>query len=206
MYKPERLAAFCDGVIAIAITLLVLGLEVPSAGKVPEKELGEYLRSAIHPMMGFVTSFILIGTYWLAHYVIFHHIKAVDRIFIGLNGVFLLLVSFIPFPTGIQASYRDDHYAFLFYAIIQFACSVSLLCIWNYATSHRRLVDDRLPDDSIRKIRHRILLPLLICVVAIVASFVNLNIGRLVFLLIPVLYFIQPGMDQLWGPESQAKS
>jgi uncharacterized membrane protein len=209
MYKPERLAAFCDGVIAIAITLLVLGLEVPSAGKVPDQELGAYLRDAIHPMMGFVTSFILVGTYWLAHYVIFHHIKKVDRVFIALNGLFLLLISFVPFPTGVQASYRGDHYAFLFYAATQFACSIALLAIWNYATYHRRLIDDRLPDESITKIRRRILLPLMVCIVAIAVSFVNLDAGRMVFLLIPIFYFIRPGMDAVWNaddaPQAETK-
>jgi uncharacterized membrane protein len=201
MYKPERLAAFCDGVIAIAITLLVLGIQVPSTSKVPEQQLGAYLLSAIHPLIGFVTSFILVGTYWLAHYVIFHHVKRVDRIFIALNGLFLLLISFVPFPTGVQAAYRGDHYAFLFYAATQFACSMTLLVIWDYATDHRRLINDRLPDDSIRMIRRRIRLPLMVCIVAIAVSFLNLIAGRLTFLLIPIFYFIRPGMDGIWGPE-----
>ncbi len=72
MFKPDRLSAFSDGVIAIAITLLVLGLEVPSAHKVPEQKLVDYLIESFHPLLGFVSSFLLIGTYWLEHYAIFH--------------------------------------------------------------------------------------------------------------------------------------
>ena len=195
MYKPERLAALCDGVIAIAITLLVLGLEVPSASKIPDQELKDYLWDKIHPMIGFVTSFILIGTYWLAHYSIFHHIRRVDRPFIALNGFFLLLVSFVPFPTGVQASYRGDHMAFLFYATTQLFCGGSLLLIWLYATRDGYLVDRKLPLETIHRIRHRILLTMGVCLLAMGLSMYNLMAGRLVFLLIPVLYFVRPGMD-----------
>lgn len=195
MYKPERLAALCDGVIAIAITLLVLGLEVPSASKVPEQELKEYLWDAIHPMIGFVTSFILIGTYWLAHYSIFHHIRRVDRPFIALNGLFLLLVSFVPFPTGVQASYRDDHLAFVFYATTQLACCGALLLIWMYATRDSYLVERKLSLETVHRIRRRILLTMGVCVLAMLISLFSLNAGRLVFLLIPIFYFVRPGMD-----------
>jgi uncharacterized membrane protein len=79
MLKPDRLCAFSDGVMAIAITLLVLGLEVPSVHEVPDQELPEYLRGTVHPLIGFVLSFALIGTYWLQHYAIFHYIERVSR-------------------------------------------------------------------------------------------------------------------------------
>lgn len=76
MFKPERLSAISDGIIAIAITLLVLGLEVPSVHQVPEQELKHYLLQSVHPLIGYVSSFILVGTYWLQHYVIFHYWSA----------------------------------------------------------------------------------------------------------------------------------
>ena len=100
MFKPDRLTTLCDGVIAIAITLLVLGLEVPSVHKVPEEQLTRYLLASVHPLIGYVSSFILVGTYWLQHYVMFHYVIRADRTFVSLNGLFLLCVSFVPFPTG----------------------------------------------------------------------------------------------------------
>lgn len=199
MYKPERLAAFCDGVVAIAITLLVLGLEVPTASKVPEQDLKAYLYDMLHPLIGYISSFVLIGTYWLAHYVIFHHVVRVDRIFIALNGLFLCLVAFVPFPTGVQATYRGDPIAFLLYAITHVACSLSLCALWLYATRGHRLVDTSLPDTSIAMIQRRLLLPPAVCVMAMLLSAINLNLGRLVFLLIPLFYFVRPGMDERGG-------
>jgi uncharacterized membrane protein len=56
-----RLVAFSDAVLAIVITLLVLGLNVPSAQKVPEKQLPEYLVDSIPSGLAYITSFL---TYW----------------------------------------------------------------------------------------------------------------------------------------------
>lgn len=118
MLKPDRLCAFSDGVVAIAITLLVLGLEVPSVHDVPEQELRDYILGQ-HPILGFVCSFVLIGIYWLQHYAVFHFIDRADRILVALNGLFLMCVSFVPFPTGIQAAYRDDELAMVFYGALK---------------------------------------------------------------------------------------
>ena len=63
-WKLERLAAFCDGVIAIVITLLVLGIEVPSVHSVTQEELGDYLLATLPSIIGYVVSFVMIGMYW----------------------------------------------------------------------------------------------------------------------------------------------
>ena len=70
--RLECLVAFSDAVLAIAITLLVLGLEVPSVHKITETQLPEYLVDSIPSVLAYITSFFLVGTYWLQHYMIFH--------------------------------------------------------------------------------------------------------------------------------------
>jgi hypothetical protein len=61
--RLERLVAFSDAVLAIAITLLVLGLDVPSVHKIPETQLPEYLVDSIPSVLAYITSFFLVGTY-----------------------------------------------------------------------------------------------------------------------------------------------
>jgi uncharacterized membrane protein len=195
MYKPERLLAFCDGVIAIAITLLVLGLEVPSVHDVPEQKLLAYLQDALHPLLGFVSSFILIGTYWLQHYVIHHHVTHVDRRFVALTGLLLLCVSFVPFPTGLQASYRHDHLAMALYAVTQAICGLLLLSIWLYATHGRRLVSPQLSSEVVSSMSWRIAVTPLVSVAAIAVSFINLEASRLLFLVIPFAVFSHRRVD-----------
>lgn len=197
MFRPERLAAFCDGVIAIAITILVLGIEVPSTHEVPEKELNEYLLESLPAIQGYVTSFLLIGIYWAQHFAIFHYIKRVDRVFLCLNALFLLCVSFVPFPTGLQVAYRDDELPMILYAASHALCVVSLLGIWYYATWNRRLVDDFVADVVIRSMGRRLTLILLLCLLAIPVSFVSLDLSRILFLGIPISYISHRLVD--WG-------
>src|SRR5690348_10868542 len=113
--RLERLVGFSDAVLAISITLLVLGLEVPSVHKIPEKELPSYLVDSGPSILAYIASFLLVGMYWLQHYVIFHYVEHANRRLVFWNGLFLLSVSFLPFPTGVQAVYRGDRLAVVFF-------------------------------------------------------------------------------------------
>jgi uncharacterized membrane protein len=186
MLKPERLAALCDGVIAIAITLLVLGLEVPSVDEVPESELGSYLQKMLHPLLGYVVSFGLVGTYWSQHYQIFHFVKRVDRPFLLLNGAFLLLVSFIPFPTGLQAEYRQSELAMLLYAGTQLLCGLSLLALWQYATRPSRSITDPLPAQVVRHVHRRLLYCPVFATLALITTWIHPDVARLCLVAIPL--------------------
>ncbi len=197
-FLPDRLAAFTDGVIAIAITILVLGLEAPSAREVPESKLGEFLRGALDPALGFVTSFILVGTYWMQHFAVFHYLRGANRQFVALNLLFLMCVSFLPFATGIQAAYRDDELAMLFYISFVSITGWSLLLLWHYAIHGRRLVDSDLPREIIAGISRRLLLAPVLALLACGVSLINIPLSRLVLLLIPILYFKQSATDAAW--------
>jgi uncharacterized membrane protein len=61
----SRVLAFSDGVFAIAVTLLVVGIGVPT---VRESQLGDALRDLRPEIISFFISFIVIGNYWLAHH------------------------------------------------------------------------------------------------------------------------------------------
>src|SRR5258707_7291898 len=105
--RPEketaRVEAFSDGVFAIAITLLVLDLKVPR--DVPADHLAaELLRS--WPSYGaFLVSFATIGIMWLNHHRLFTLIHRVDHALLVLNGLLLLTVTVVPFPTSLLAAY-----------------------------------------------------------------------------------------------------
>lgn len=195
MFRTERLTAFCDGVIAIAITLLVLGLEVPSVHQVPDQQLLEYLRQSFHSVAGYVASFVLVGTYWLQHYAIFHYVTRANRVLVVLNGMFLLIVSFVPFPTGLQASYREDELAMVLYAATQAACGLTLLAIWIYASHRHRLIAPTVSDAVITSMSRRIATTPLISLVAIAVSFVSIDASRALFLAVPLVYLSHRVVD-----------
>src|SRR5687767_6469693 len=99
----DRLEAFSDGVIAIAITLLVLEVRVPHPE--PGETLWQALGNLWPSYVGYALSFLIIGIIWANHHDIFNHIGSVDRTFVLINTLFLMTVSFIPFPTALLSEY-----------------------------------------------------------------------------------------------------
>jgi len=97
----SRLEAFSDGVFAIAITLLVLELHVPTGHEALVRGLGhEWPR-----YLGYLVSFAFIGGVWIAHSNMTRFIKAADPTLLRLNLTLLLFVSFLPFTTAIVATH-----------------------------------------------------------------------------------------------------
>ena len=91
--SKDRMEAFSDGVLAIAITLLVLDLAVRPPGSPLEQFFHEW-----PGYLGYVISFLTIGAAWLGHHALTNRMDRVDPIFLRLNLLFLLVVV-LPFPT-----------------------------------------------------------------------------------------------------------
>jgi uncharacterized membrane protein len=197
-FQLDRLGAFSDGVIAIAITILVLGLEVPSVHDVTKSGLGDYLRESIHPAMGFVISFVMIGTFWLEHYAIFHFLTHATRPLVALNGLFLLCVTFLPFPTGLLGVYRHDELAMVLYGIAQLLCGLSLSAIWLYASHDWRLVNPKTSPIVVRSMTRRLLIAPGLSLAAIGCSFISIPLSKVIFLSIPIFYMTHRIVDAGW--------
>jgi uncharacterized membrane protein len=122
----ERLVFFSDAVFAIAITVLVLDLKVRPG---PHGELR--LADSISSIVGFVLSFYVIGRYWMAHHALFGALHREDSRLRIANLVFLAFVVFLPFPTGVIASYPISRTAVVFYALSVAAVGLSqiVLCL-----------------------------------------------------------------------------
>ena len=100
--KKNRLEAFTDGVFAIVITLLILDVKLPdvSAGGLRPALV------ALLPAIGaYVLSFVLIGMYWMFHHYAMTFVHDVDGVLLWLNIMFLLFISFMPFPTMMMGRY-----------------------------------------------------------------------------------------------------
>ena len=102
--ETARIEAFSDGVFAIAITLLVLDLKVPR-GMAEGRDLLAALVGQWPAYLAFVTSFATIGIMWINHHRMFTLIGRTDDGLLVLNGLLLLGVTFVPFPTGVLAEY-----------------------------------------------------------------------------------------------------
>src|SRR2546428_5058303 len=100
-----RIEAFCDGVFAIAITLLVLEIRVPTQELVGAEGLWRALGRSWPSYAAYVLSFAIIGITWANHRNIFRYIGRSNHTFVILNVAPLLCTAFLPFPTAVLARY-----------------------------------------------------------------------------------------------------
>jgi len=112
----SRIVAFSDGVFAIAITLLVLQLDVPlHAGS--GHELATALRGDGDDLLAFGISFAVIGRFWWRHHAFYGEVVRFDARLVAFNFTYLAFVVLIPFTSDLLGRYGDQSVAVAIYAI-----------------------------------------------------------------------------------------
>src|SRR5215212_2995635 len=97
----NRIVAFSDGVFAIAITLLVLGLTVPPN----HPDLTRLLLNNQDDFIAYAISFAVLGKYWLLHHRFFSALERFDGRLMGLNLVYLAFIALVPFSSQVLGDY-----------------------------------------------------------------------------------------------------
>lgn len=100
----ERLTFFSDAVFAIAITLLVIEIEVPHLGVASDHAYLLALAELGHSFMGFVLSFLVIGALWAAHHRVFGMLGDYDHQLVMPNLLLLMVIAFMPFATALMSA------------------------------------------------------------------------------------------------------
>jgi uncharacterized membrane protein len=110
--ETARLETFSDGVFAIAATLLILDVKLPAGDSVTHGLLHIWPSYAAYGI-----SFLTIGIMWINHHTVFRQIDRVDRTFLTISVVFLMVIAFVPFPTRVLADHlhHDATAAAFFY-------------------------------------------------------------------------------------------
>jgi uncharacterized membrane protein len=170
--KTNRLEAFSDGVFAVAITLLVLEINVPGG-----ENLWHQLKEEWPSFAAFAVSFWVIGIIWVNHHGVIDHLRRADRGVLYLNLLVLMTVVFIPFSTELFAvhlkSGADEKVAAIVYSSSFLAMGVSFGLLWTYVTSHREALGVSLTDEEVRSTRRSFLIGNPIYVLAFAMSFVS---------------------------------
>ncbi len=104
--STNRLEAFSDGVLAVAITLLVLDIRVPTVGA--HASLAHKLAQQWPSYAAYVTSFVTIGIIWVNHHAMIGRLREIDHSILMLNLLLLLSIAVLPFATSLMASYLRE--------------------------------------------------------------------------------------------------
>lgn len=192
----ERINAFCDGVFAIVITLLVLEIKIPEVDPAMAAVLLPRALIAMAPkFIAHAFSFAVLGIYWVGHHNLMQHIHRHNRTFLWLTIMFLLCVASMPFPTGMLIRYLNSQLAVIVYGGTLIVTGLALDAIWAYANRHH-LASKELSAEFVASVHRRILTAPLFYLVAIGVSFINVNASLLIFALTAVYYILPNPFDR----------
>jgi len=141
--KPGRLEAFSDGVFAVAITLLVFNLKVPTTA---DGGLGRALGHQWPSYFAYVISFLSIGICWVNHHSILDRVVVADRELLFINLGLLLGIVSIPYSTSLAATWInhgvDSKWALGLYSGIWVYVSSMYILLIRHLMSHDHLASD----------------------------------------------------------------
>lgn len=144
-YLNNRIIGLSDGVFAIAITLLVLTIDVPY-NLTSSEEVSGFLGHALPQLVACVLAFMVIGTFWLRHYRMFNLCLAIDGRMLVLNLIFLAFVSLLPFPTELLGSVQSPSTVIAFSAVAG-AATLCEIALWRHLHRHQELLLPDIPEE-----------------------------------------------------------
>jgi TMEM175 potassium channel family protein len=199
--EAVRLLALSDGLFATVLTLLVLDLRAPETLNAGGGNVSSFLKWLGPHLFSYLLTFVVAGTYWLAHHRNFEHMDHVDRGLLGYNLLFLLFIGLLPFTTATVSVGSSGSVEFAFhwsmYAANLLLAGVMLSLIWAYALSHQ-LVKPETAAQERRYITVRQLATPAVFLLSIVTEwlFPRFFPGPYTLLLIPVALW---GVDRRFG-------
>lgn len=138
--SEDRLIMLCDGVFAIAITLLILDIRLPD----DTSHFQENLLTFFLKILFYFVTFLIIAQYWILHRYIMHQVRRLDRPFLWLTLLFLAFVALVPATITVVSEFGNHYEADVIYGLSLAACGFSASALWIYASWKHRLIDPTL--------------------------------------------------------------
>jgi len=193
--SPRRVESLADGVFAVAMVLLVLGVRVP---EVAEPAAGKAFVVALFnllPAVGsYALSFLILGMLWIGHHGQLHLVRRVNRAFLWITVLYLLVVAFIPFATAFLARYPGHAAGTLVYGGVLVLAGLTQFLQWGYAVNHELVVEEVTPEAA-EQVRERIAMGIAIWLLATNVGAFLPRIGLVIFACVPVAYMLPTRVD-----------
>jgi uncharacterized membrane protein len=188
--ETTRIEAFSDGVFAIAITLLVLNIQVPHSTDLKGSllaELGNHWASYLAFFIGFFSILVCL----INHHHICNYILRCDNNMQTLNNLILLVVIVVPFSTSLLAEYinqAEQQTAIAIYGITYCFMALVYDLMWNYAYKYKFTNFD-VDDKFLRAIKRIYDIEIFYTLFAFAVSFVSVIAGLVLYTLMFIIYF-----------------
>jgi len=143
-----RIEALNDGVFAIAMTLLILNIELPK-GAQSLPAIQDFFIDSLSQFFDYGLSFILLAFFWTAQHRQFHWITRVDDRLLWLNMLLLLFIALVPLSTALYGDHKSLWPTALFLNLNLFTILLILYGMWAYASRHKALLSPDLSDEHL---------------------------------------------------------
>ena len=191
----DRLLALTDGVVAIALTLLVLQLQIPATQNLEDdthsaSALWHALQVDGAELTSYLVSFFIIAQFWLVHHRVLRNMRGHSEGLAWRNFAFLLTLTLMPFTSDLLGRYGDNPLAITLFGANLVAISLTTQWIYLYADRHELIDDERRSRVEERVGRARAVLTVGVVSLALVLGWTDTGLARyvwLLFLVVPVL-------------------
>ena len=184
----DRIETLTDGIFAIAMTLLVLSIEVPTLpAPVTPAVFSAYVTSILPQIFIYVIGFILLAVFWMNHH-IFYVIERTNTTLVWINILWLMSIALVPFSTAVIGRYGQFQLAELIFDLIMLIIGLLWYANWSYA-SRKGLVAEKVVPYAVHIRRSNLALPVL-AIIAIMVSFISPIGSFYVFVLVPVIFTV----------------
>jgi len=185
----ERLLALSDGVVAIALTLLVLQLNVPSPARHADpnsaSELATQLGKGADELISYVISFYVIAQFWLVHHRVFRQIAGQREGLAWWNFAFLFTITLMPFTSDLLGKYPENPLAVDIFAVNLLAASLTTQLTIVYGRRKDLLTTETNAREA-RAERARMVGSVFVIVLSIGIAWVNTDAAKYCWLLLAV--------------------
>ena len=189
--SKNRLEGLTEGVFAIVMTLLVFQLIGPEFfGDSAGVDLRARVVEILPRFRTYVSSFLVLGIFWVTHHAVFHYLRRLDGFIIWINIIFLMMVALVPLSTVLVVNYDPVPLALVFYGGNMFAASVPLVLIWIYAAWTADLIHPDVDKTTIGFVTLKTIAAPLIFIVATGVSYLDLHATRMIYFLAGVVYIV----------------
>ncbi len=190
-YIPKhRLETLVDGIFAIAMTLLVLGLTVPHlTGPLTNTIVQNSYYSLYPSIFAFILSFILLAAFWNTHHRIFNEIKIINNTLLWITLIWLLFIVIVPFSASSLGEYGNYIFPNVIFNLNMLAIALLLFINLNYAIRNN-LVQDKVNKNLMNYSKRRNEAFILIALLAVVLSYIIVSSSTLVYILLIPIYAV----------------
>ena len=186
-FPTTRLETLTDGLFAIAMTILVVTIEIPMGPTHTSQLFFQTTEEILPKYIVYFLSFLILASFWINHHVFFL-IKKSNLTLTWINVFWLMFIALIPLSTSLIAQFPQYQLSQIIFDLNLLIVGLFSYMIWQYAVKHNLISEKVKPQNPYIK-RINLFMPAIVFL-SIIVSFVNLKASLLILFLIPILFVV----------------